>query len=57
MIKEGSTWSSIDKTFVVIARVELEGNIWIHYRSIEKEPKEFSCFEASFLQRFRPLPD
>ena len=57
MVKEGSKWSSIDKTFVVMARVELEENIWIHYRSIEKEPKEFSCFEASFLQRFRPLPD
>ena len=57
MVKEGSTWSSIDKTFVVMARVELEGNIWIYYRSVEEPPKEFSCFEASFLQRFRPLSD
>ena len=53
MVTVGSKWTGGNKLFVVMARVELEGNIWIHYRSVENKPKEYSCFEASFIQRFR----
>ncbi len=59
MVKEGSKWSSSDgKVFHVIHRIELEGHIWIHYilESVN-DPKEFSCYEESFLSRFTPLPE
>ena len=59
MIKEGSRWSSSDgKIFHVIHRVEIEGNIWIHYiLEAQEDSKEFSCYEESFLIRFSPLPE
>jgi hypothetical protein len=59
MIKEGSKWISDNgKIFHVIHRIELEGKIWIHYILESKEdPKEFSCYEESFLSRFRQLPE
>jgi hypothetical protein len=55
MVKEGSKWFSNDmKRFVVLGRIEKNGNVWIHYRS--DDPKvgidEFSCYEESFLSRF-----
>ena len=59
MVKEGSRWSSIEgKVFHVIHRIELEGNIWVHYILEDKNnPKEYSCYEESFLSRFNPLPE
>jgi len=59
MVKEGSRWWSTEgKKFHVIHRIELEGHIWIHYISEDKEnSKEYSCYEESFLARFNPLPE
>jgi hypothetical protein len=59
MIKEGTRWSGGDeKIFRVKKRIELDGNIWIHYILENKEDiKEFSCYEESFLSRFRQLPE
>jgi len=61
MIDRGSKWQSTDgSVFQVIAVVEAEGNNWVHYRRIEseyEEPKEFSCYTESFLERFHRLPD
>lgn len=52
-IKEGSTWGDggSQRKFTVIRRIELDGNIWIHYRN--EQGAEFSCYEESFIQRFR----
>lgn len=51
MVKPGSKWITADrKEFVVLSRVELEGNIWIHYRN--NQGQEFSCYEDAFKQRF-----
>lgn len=61
MIKQGSRWASADKEFVVLAVVEQEGNTWVHYRKDLgiKVPalqcREYSCYEESFLQRFREI--
>ena len=54
MVKEGSKWTSIDETFIVIHTIELDGRTWIHYR---KESNEigYSCYVESFLERFTPL--
>jgi hypothetical protein len=63
MVKPGSRWSSIDKEFVVLSVTEVEGNTWVHYREDLgiKVPalqcKEYSCYQESFVQRFRPLPE
>jgi hypothetical protein len=63
MIKVGSLWESVDKKFRVIGVTEIEGHIWIHYREDcgIKVPvgqcKEYSCYEESFVARFRPLPE
>lgn len=59
MVKEGSHWAADNnKIFHVVSRIELEGNIWIHYRlnnPKENETAEFSCYEESFLHRFRQI--
>lgn len=61
MITKGSVWQSADgRRFQVINEIQLEGNNWIHYRRIDSdydEPKEFSCYTESFLERFHKLPD
>lgn len=61
MVKEGSKWSSNDgKVFHVLHVMELEGHIWVHYILETTDPsvtKEFSCYEESFLSRFKPLPE
>lgn len=54
MIKEGSKWTSINDTFVVIHTIELNGNSWVHYRK-ESNGTEYSCYVESFLERFTPL--
>ncbi len=60
-IKIGSRWNSSDsKVFTVIGTMIIEGKTWVYYRSENPKdhtPSEFSCFEESFLTRFRPLPE
>lgn len=62
MIKNGSKWSGNDsRVFVVLHTLEQDGHTWVHYRS-EKPgengtPQEYSCYQESFLSRFRPLPE
>lgn len=51
-------WSGTDKRFVVINVTEVEGNTWVHYRDEKgSEPKEYSCYLESFLDRFTGLPE
>lgn len=63
MIKVGSIWASPDKNFCVIGVTEVNGHTWVHYREDlgikvpAKDCKEYSCYEESFLLRFRPLPE
>ena len=62
MIKDGTIWHSIDKKFVVLHTIELEGHTWVHYREHNPkkstlECKEYSCYQESFLERFSPLPE
>jgi hypothetical protein len=53
--KNGSKWVGTDYKiiFTVLHTVELEGNIWIHYRD---DKQEYSCYVESFLQRFTETP-
>lgn len=61
MIKSGSKWSGNEETiFRVIQVVELDGHTWIHYikeNAPEDSNREYSCYEESFLSKFRELPD
>ena len=61
IIKEGSKWDNANgKVFRVIQVVEVEGHTWIHYindRLPENKNREYSCYQESFLSRFRPLPE
>jgi len=52
--KEGSKWTSINETFVVIHTIELDGHTWIHYRK-ETNGQEYSCYAESFLDRFTEI--
>ena len=48
------------KEFRVLSRTVLDGNIWIHYIRDDKDYKEineYSCYEESFLSRFRQIPN
>ena len=62
MIKQGSRWSGgNEKVFIVLHTVEQDGHTWIHYRSEKVNesgtPTEYSCYQESFLGRFRPMPE
>jgi hypothetical protein len=63
MIKVGSRWEGVDTQFRVLAVVEADGHTWVHYREDlgikvpVLECREYSCYEESFLARFRPLPE
>jgi hypothetical protein len=61
MVKEGSRWAgNSDDTYHVIHVVELDGHTWVHYikeKAPEHSNREYSCYQESFLQRFRPLPE
>ena len=63
MIKVGSRWEGVDKQFRVLAVVEADGHTWVHYREDlgikvpVLECREYSCYQESFLARFRPLPE
>ena len=60
MVKAGSKWlgNGNDK-FHVIHVIELEGHTWVHYikENTTEENREYSCYEESFLSRFRELPN
>jgi len=59
-IKEGSRWagSGYRQVFIVLAEVQLDDGIWIHYRDEGGEPpREYSCYKDSFLSKFTPLPE
>jgi len=57
MIKQGSKWVGNEGSiFRVIHVIELEGHTWIHYikeNAPEDSDREYSCYEESFLSRFR----
>jgi hypothetical protein len=61
--KDGSRWTGTSggEKFHVLHTIELNDHIWVHYikeTSAEtNEPREFSCYLESFLQRFRELPE
>lgn len=59
MIKVGTKWTSNnDKIFHVIDLVEVDGHTWVHYILEDAtNPKEYSCYLESFIERFRPLPE
>jgi hypothetical protein len=55
MVKPGSKWTGSGREeFVVLSRVELDGNIWVHYRN--NRGQEFSCYEDAFKSRFTQSP-
>lgn len=60
MVKAGSKWvGDGDNIFRVIQVVELDGHTWIHYikeKAPEDSNREYSCYEESFLSRFRETP-
>lgn len=53
-VKPGSLWWSGTEYFRVLSRAEVNGEVWIHYRKEASGAQEYSCYEQSFLQRFRP---
>ena len=60
MVKTGSKWSSVTgQEFRVLDVIELQGHTWVHYIN-ENQPedsnREYSCYEESFLSRFRETP-
>jgi hypothetical protein len=63
MVKEGTIWTSGDKNFRVLSVTNVDNNIWIHYREDKGikvpsiECKEYSCYQESFILRFRQLPE
>ena len=60
MIKQGSKWvSNGDHIFRVIDVIEIEDHTWVHYikeNAPEDNNREYSCYEESFLSRFRQVP-
>lgn len=60
MIKAGSKWAGTEHdVFCVIHVIELDGHTWVHYRKVKEEDpiREYSCYQESFLSRFRELPE
>jgi hypothetical protein len=61
MVKVGSKWvGNENNIFRVIHVIELGGHTWIHYiknNAPEESTREYSCYEESFLSRFRSLPE
>lgn len=64
MVTEGSLWGTAEgKFFRVLSVVEVDGNTWVHYREDRGikvpalECREYSCYQESFLQRFRKQPE
>jgi hypothetical protein len=60
MVKKNTRWSGGDeKIFRVIDTLEIDGKKWVYYRleNSDIDPKEFSCYEESFIHRFRQILD
>jgi hypothetical protein len=61
MVKVGSKWvGNEDNIFRVIHVIELDDHTWIHYikdNAPEDLNREYSCYEESFLSRFRQIPN
>ena len=56
-VNAGSLWKGNDREkFVVISVTKIDNHTWIHYRDDGKtdQPREYSCYEESFIQRFSP---
>ncbi len=60
MVKVGSKWMGNENNrFRVIHVIEIEGNTWVHYikeNALEDFNREYSCYEESFLTRYREVP-
>jgi len=60
MIKVGSKWvGNENNIFRVIHVIELDDHTWIHYikdNAPEDSTREYSCYEESFMSRFREVP-
>jgi hypothetical protein len=60
MIKVGSKWvGNENNIFRVIHVIELDDHTWIHYikdNAPEDLNREYSCYEESFLSRYREVP-
>jgi hypothetical protein len=60
MVKVGSKWvGNENNIFRVIHVIKLDDHIWIHYikdNAPEESTREYSCYEESFLSRFRQVP-
>lgn len=53
-------WSGTSAKFIVIDVITIEGYTWVHYRDDTdkaEQPREYSCYLESFLQRFTGLPE
>ena len=64
MVKEGSLWGDMNgKNFRVISVAQVDGHTWVYYRedfgykTPEEGCKQYSCYQESFVQRFRQLPE
>jgi hypothetical protein len=63
MITPGSIWTGGDKKFRVISVTEVDGHVWVYYREDHGtkipaiECKEYSCYQESFILRFRQVPE
>lgn len=57
--KDGSKWTGGGgDRFHVLNTIELDGHVWVHYiKENTSEPREYSCYVESFLERFRELPE
>lgn len=54
VVKEGEIWTSVHGVrFRVIAVIEADGKLWVHYRNESADkPEEYSCYLESFITRF-----
>lgn len=67
LVKEGTLWAGAPTStgwpkFRVISVTEIEGHTWVHYREEKKiypcpDCKEFSCYQESFVERFKLIPE
>jgi len=59
MIRQGSKWEGNDRDiFRVIHVIEIDDHTWVHYikeNAPEDNNREYSCYEESFLSRFREI--
>jgi hypothetical protein len=56
LIKEGSTWETVNSDkFRILHVIELDNRTWVHYYSV-KQDIEYSCLLESFLERFSQVP-